>query len=241
MKERPEMIRKRAATSRGHANYGWLDTWHTFSFADYHDPAEMGWSCLRVLNDDTVAAGKGFGTHGHRDMEIVSIVLDGALEHRDSMGTGTVIRPGEVQRMSAGRGVTHSEFNPLSDQAAHFLQIWIVPAAPGGEPGYEQKNFPAEQRLGRWCLLASDDGRESSLTLRQDASIYVSRLLPGQSLSRRLGADRAAYVHLIRGALTVNGLALGTADGAKIEDEENLEFSVTEDAEWLFFDLKGNP
>jgi quercetin 2,3-dioxygenase len=231
------MIYKRPAAQRGHADYGWLDTWHSFSFADYHHPEHMGWGSLRVINDDRVAPGRGFGTHGHRDMEIISIVLDGALEHKDSMGNGTVIRPGEVQRMSAGRGVLHSEFNPLSGQPTRFLQIWILPKARGGPPSYEQKAFDPAAREGRWQLLASSDGRAGSVSVQQDAALFATRLAAGQALEAELAPGRVAYAHIIAGRVRLGDVELGPGDGAKIAAEQALHFAAVEASELLYFDL----
>jgi redox-sensitive bicupin YhaK (pirin superfamily) len=231
------MIALRKATERGHADHGWLDTWHTFSFADYHDPAQMGWSALRVINEDFVQPGQGFGTHGHRDMEIVTYLLDGALEHKDSMGNGTVIRPGEVQRMSAGKGVMHSEFNPSATEVSHLLQIWIEPNVRGVKPSYEQTFFAPEARRGRLRLVASSDGREGSVTIRQDAALYAALLVPGEAVRHALAPGRHAYLHVARGAVRLNNQSLQHGDGAKIADEENLEIAASEDAEILLFDL----
>lgn len=231
------MIEIRPGASRGHANHGWLDSWHSFSFADYFDPAQMGWGSLRVINDDTVAAGAGFPTHGHRDMEIISIVLEGALEHRDSMGNGTVIRPGEVQRMSAGTGVTHSEFNPSQTERTRFLQIWIRPRTAGGAPGYEQKNLAPESTPGRWCLVASPDGRSGSVTVNQDASLFACVLDVGESISAPPTIGRLQYMHVISGSIRANGISLAASDGAKIRDEAALDIHAKESAKFLLFDL----
>jgi redox-sensitive bicupin YhaK (pirin superfamily) len=231
------VITLRKAAERGHADHGWLATWHTFSFADYHDPAQMGWSALRVLNEDIVAPGRGFGMHGHRDMEIVTWVLDGALEHKDSLGNGAVIRPGEAQRMSAGRGVLHSEFNPAPDRPTHLLQIWIEPSVRGVKPGYEQTFFPPEARRGRLCLIASGDGREGSVTIHQDAALYAALLAPGETVRHALAPGRRAYLHVARGAAGLKSQSLRSGDGAKIADENVLEIAATEDAEILLFDL----
>jgi redox-sensitive bicupin YhaK (pirin superfamily) len=231
------MIDLRKGTDRGHANHGWLDTWHTFSFADYHDPAQMGWSALRVINEDVVAPGMGFGMHGHRDMEIVTWILDGALEHKDSMGNGAVIRPGEAQRMSAGKGVLHSEFNPSPDQATHLLQIWIEPNVRGVKPSYEQTFFPPEERRGRLRLIASSDGREGSVTIHQDAALYTALLAPGESVRHTLAPGRRAYLHVARGAVQCNSQSLRDGDGAKIAEESDLEIAASQDAEILLFDL----
>jgi redox-sensitive bicupin YhaK (pirin superfamily) len=231
------MIRIRKGSERGHADHGWLQSWHTFSFADYHDPAEMGWHGLRVINEDIVQPGKGFGMHGHRDMEIVTWILDGALEHRDSMGNGEVIRPGEAQRMSAGKGVLHSEFNPSQEKATHLLQIWIEPSVRGVKPSYEQTFFPPEERNGRLRLVASNDGREGSVTIHQEAALYAALLAPGETVRHALAPGRHAYLHVARGAVTLQSQSLRGGDGAKIADEENLEIVASEDAEILLFDL----
>ena len=231
------MIALRKSSDRGHADHGWLQSDHTFSFADYYDPQEMGWGPLRVINEDRVQPGKGFGTHGHRDMEIISYVLSGQLQHKDSMGNGTVIRPGDVQRMSAGTGVQHSEFNPSPTAPVHFLQIWIQPEMRGIAPGYEEKHFAPEDKRGRLRLVASRDGREGSVTIHQDADLFASLLSPQEQVSHRIAAGRLAYVHLVKGAVRVNGIALKTGDAAKIEAEESLEITADEDSELLLFDL----
>ena len=231
------MIQIRKGSERGHADHGWLQSWHTFSFADYHDPAEMGWHGLRVINEDIVQPGKGFGMHGHRDMEIVTWILDGALEHKDSMGNGEVIRPGEAQRMSAGKGVLHSEFNPSQEKATHLLQIWIEPNVRGVRPSYEQTFFPTEERRGKLRLVASRDGREGSVTIHQDAALYAALLAPGEAVRHALAEGRHAYLHVARGAVRLNSQSLQDGDGAKIADEENLEIVASEDAEILLFDL----
>ncbi|MBL8502910.1 MAG: pirin family protein [Rhodocyclaceae bacterium] len=231
------MILLRQSAERGHANHGWLDTWHSFSFADYHDPAQMGWSALRVINEDVVAPGMGFGTHGHRDMEIVTWILDGALEHKDSMGNGATIRPGEAQRMSAGKGVLHSEFNPSQEASTHLLQIWIEPNVRGVKPSYEQTFFPPEERRGRLRLIASSDGREGSVTIHQDAALYAALLAPGEAVRHALAPGRRAYLHVARGAVQLESQSLRDGDGAKIADEDVLEIAATEDAEILLFDL----
>ena len=231
------MITLRKSSNRGHADHGWLQSWHTFSFADYHDPAEMGWHGLRVINEDIVQPGKGFGMHGHRDMEIVTWILDGALEHKDSMGNGEVIRPGEAQRMSAGKGVLHSEFNPSQEQATHLLQIWIEPNVRGVRPSYEQTFFPSEERRGRLRLVASHDGREGSVTIHQDAALYAALLAPGETVRHALAAGRHAYLHVARGAVRLNSQSLRDGDGAKIADEAELDIAATSDAEILLFDL----
>jgi redox-sensitive bicupin YhaK (pirin superfamily) len=231
------MIALRKSQDRGHANHGWLDSYHTFSFADYYDPREMGWGALRVINEDRVAPGKGFGTHPHRDMEIISYVLEGALAHKDSMGTGSVIRPGDVQRMSAGTGVFHSEFNPSPTDPVHFLQIWIEPSVRGIAPSYEQKNFPREQKKGRLRLIASPDGAEGSVKIHQDARVHAVVLDDGETVTYALPQDRKAYVHVASGAVQLNGTALTAGDGAKISGEKELRLSGGEGAEVLLFDL----
>lgn len=229
------MISIRSAATRGHADYGWLQTWHSFSFADYHDPAEMGWGALRVINEDIVAPGQGFPMHGHRDMEIVTVILSGALEHRDSMGNGEVIRPGEIQRMSAGTGVRHSEFNPSPGEPAHLLQIWLQPAATGRAPGYEQRTV--DPRAG-FVWLASPEGREGSVTIGQDATLQRGHLSAGERVAVDVLPQRHGYVHVIDGTLSVNGVALGRGDGAKLRDEARLEFIAGSDSgsDFLLFD-----
>ena len=227
----------RKASDRGYANYGWLISHHTFSFANYYDPQHMGISNLRVINDDTVLAGAGFGTHGHRDMEIVSYVLDGALEHQDSMGNGSVIRPGDVQRMSAGTGVTHSEFNHSNDEPVHFLQIWLQPNTLGVEPGYEQKHFPLEQRRCGWVLLVSPDGRDGSIASHQDALLLSTILEPEQTQAVNPGSGRTGYMHLAKGQLEVGGLVMKAGDGLQIPKNSSLELNGIEKSEILLFDL----
>ena len=231
------MIIIRKAHERGHADHGWLDTWHTFSFADYHDPAQMGYSSLRVINDDRVAAGAGFPTHPHRDMEIVTYVLAGALEHQDSMGNGTVIRPGEVQRMSAGTGIRHSEFNASPSEDVHLLQIWIMPEKSGIAPSYEQKFFAAAEKLGKLRLVASPDGSEGSVTIHQDARLYAGLIDPEHPAEQALPPGRRAYLHVARGAASLNGLEVATGDGARIEGETELNLKSDTSAEILLFDL----
>jgi redox-sensitive bicupin YhaK (pirin superfamily) len=231
------MITLRRSHERGHADHGWLKSMHSFSFADYHDPAHMGFGPLRVINEDRVAPGSGFGTHGHRDMEIISYVLDGELAHRDSMGNGSVIRPGDVQRMSAGTGVRHSEYNHAKDRTTHFLQIWIEPNVTGIAPSYEEKRFAEADKLGRLVMIASPDGASGSVSIHQDARLYASRLAPGQALDAELAAGRLGYLHLVRGAVTVNGERLVGGDAAKIRDELRLAIRADADSELLFFDL----
>lgn len=231
------MITVRKSLDRGHADHGWLRSYHTFSFGDYYDPKEMGWGPLRVINEDRVLPSKGFGTHGHRDMEIISYVLAGQLRHKDSMGNGTIIRPGDVQRMSAGTGVQHSEFNPSSSAPVHFLQIWIEPERTGLEPSYEQKFFAPEDKQGRLRLVASREGREGSVQVHQDADLYASLLSPNEQVSHRLAAGRLAYLHLVKGAISVNGVQLKTGDAVKIESEHELVIAADGDSELLLFDV----
>jgi redox-sensitive bicupin YhaK (pirin superfamily) len=230
------MITIRPKEQRGHFDHGWLDTWHTFSFADYHDPEHMGFRTLRVINDDRVAPGTGFGAHSHRDMEIVTYVLEGALEHRDSMGNGSIIRPGEVQRMSAGTGVTHSERNPSPDQAVHLLQIWILPERRGLEPGYEQKQFSAAERTGTLRLVASPDGRGGSVTIHQDARLYAALLEDGQSVTHTFAPNRYGWLHVARGEAEVNGQKVSAGDGVAISQEKSVTIAG-QGAEVLLFDL----
>jgi redox-sensitive bicupin YhaK (pirin superfamily) len=231
------VIALRKAGERGLGGHGWLDSWHSFSFADYHDPKHMGFGPLRVLNDDTVAPGKGFGMHGHRDMEIVTYVLSGALEHQDTLGTGAVIRPGDVQRMSAGTGVHHSEFNHSSTEPVHFLQIWIIPAKNGAPPGYEQKHFPVAERQGRLRLVASPDGEAGSVRLLESARIYASVLGEGERVVHPLAEGRLCYVHVATGNATVRGQALAAGD-ALMQWQEPGEVDVSGGpCEVLLFDL----
>ena len=231
------MLTVRKAEERGHANHGWLDSYHSFSFADYYDPEHMGYGPLRVINEDRVQAGTGFGTHGHRDMEIISYVLEGALGHQDSMGNGSSIVPGDVQRMSAGTGVRHSEYNHSKTGLTHFLQIWIEPKFTGIPPSYEQKHFPAAEKRGRLRLIASPDGREGSVTIHQDALVYSALLDGKDAVAFPLEPARRAYVHVARGSVKVNGVELKTGDGARIAGESKLEFSGAKQAELLLFDL----
>ena len=238
------MITLRKSAERGYADHGWLKSFHSFSFADYYDPAHMGVGNLRVINEDRIAPGTGFGTHGHRDMEIVSYVLEGALAHKDSMGNGTegganagVILPGDVQRMSAGTGVRHSEFNHSTDQSTHFLQIWILPRQAGMAPGYEQKHFDAPAKRGRLTLVASPDGREGSVTVHADASIRAGLFDGAERLEQAIDPARITYVHVVRGALRVNDHALRSGDAARIEGEPTLVLEGGQDAEVLVFDL----
>lgn len=232
------MISVRRSQERGHFDHGWLDTRHTFSFAEYHDPRFMGFRDLRVINEDRVQPGEGFGTHGHRDMEILSYVLEGELAHRDSLGHGETLRPGEVQRMSAGSGIRHSEFNASPTSLLHFLQIWILPARTGIEPGYEQKPFPVEERSGRLRLVASPDGADGSLTIHQDVRVYSGFFASGERDRLELAAGRGAWVQVARGAVRVNGVELSAGDGAAVEGESAVEVEGVEGAEVLAFDLR---
>ena len=231
------MITVRRSEERGHAKHGWLESRHTFSFADYHDPEYMGFRRLRVINEDKVAPAKGFASHSHRDMEIVSYVIDGALEHRDSMGNGSVIRPGDVQTMRAGTGVTHSEFNSSPDEPVHFLQIWILPDRAGLPPAYGQTHFPVEERRGRLKLVVSSDGREGSLEVRQDASIYACLLATGETVTHTLAEGRAMWLQLVRGSVNLNDVALAHGDGAAVSGEAACRIWATGAAEFLLFDL----
>jgi redox-sensitive bicupin YhaK (pirin superfamily) len=230
------MISIRRAAERGHFDHGWLNTYHTFSFAAYHDPAHMGFRTLRVINEDRVAPGQGFGAHRHRDMEIVSYVLEGALAHQDSMGNSGVIRPGDVQRMSAGTGVQHSEFNASKTEPVHFLQIWILPERRGIPPSYEQKSFPSEAKRGRLRLIGSHDGRDGSVTIRQDVDLYASVLEDGEGVRHRLAPGRQAWIQVARGGVELNGIELGAGDGAAITVESELDVTGRE-SELLLFDL----
>jgi quercetin 2,3-dioxygenase len=231
------MITVRHAEERGRSQTEWLDSRHTFSFADYDDPQHRGFRALRVINDDRVRASSGFGTHPHRDMEIVSYVLSGALGHKDSMGNGSTIRPGEVQRMSAGTGVLHSEWNQSQDEPVHFLQIWILPERRGIAPGYEQRSFAGDELHDRLRLVASRDGRDGSLTLHQDVSLYAAKLSRDKSVAYESVPGRHAWVQVASGRVALNGMKLGPGDGAAISDEPRLALRATEDAEVLVFDL----
>lgn len=232
------MIEPRKAADRGRANFGWLDSHHTFSFGHYHDPAQEGFSDLRVINDDRVRAQQGFGTHPHRDMEIISYVLEGALQHKDSMGTGSIIRPGDVQMMSAGTGVLHSEFNPSASQGVHFLQIWIVPRVQGARPRYQQQHFAPQDKRGRLRLIVSPDGADGSLQILQDARLYAGLFDGAESATLELEAPRHAYVHVARGSIQVNGTRLQEGDGARLRDERRIVLDGGRDAEVLVFDLR---
>jgi quercetin 2,3-dioxygenase len=231
------MIQLRRSSERGHAQHGWLDSRHTFSFADYHDPKHMGFRALRVINEDRVQGGQGFPPHSHRDMEILTCVLDGALEHKDSLGTTSTIRPGELQRMTAGTGVTHSEFNASRDQPVHFLQIWIIPAQQNLRPGYEQRDFGSGDMRDRLRLVASPDGREGSLTVHQDASLYLGRLARDTKLDHALADGRFGWVQVARGHLRLNGQTLRSGDGAALSGERALSFEAVESSQVLLFDL----
>jgi redox-sensitive bicupin YhaK (pirin superfamily) len=231
------MIQVRPATDRGRTDWGWLDSRHTFSFGEYHDEAHMGFRSLRVINDDRVRGGAGFGTHGHRDMEILSYVLDGALAHKDSSGGGGVIRPGEIQFMRAGTGVTHSEYNHSPAEPVHFLQIWIMPDRAGLKPTYGQRAFDQETAARQFVLLASRDGREETIQVQQDVDLWVTLLDAGERRAFALRPGRHAWVHVARGAVTLNGTPLGEGDGAAVSAEAGLEFAGTEAAEVLLFDL----
>ena len=231
------MVEIRRSGERGHADHGWLDSHHSFSFADYHDPAHMGFGSLRVINEDRVQPGKGFGTHGHRDMEIISYVLEGGLAHKDSMGNGSVIRPGDVQRMSAGTGVHHSEFNASDREPVHFLQIWIEPGVRGVRPSYEEKRFDADSKRGRLRLIASADGREGSVTIHQDASLYAAVLDGDAPLEFTQKPERRTYVHVVRGDVVVNGQPLAAGDAIKLAGEPRVRIENGRTAEVLLFDL----
>ena len=231
------MIRIRPNQDRGHFNHGWLDTYHTFSFGDYYDPEQMGFRSLRVINEDRVQPGQGFGMHGHRDMEIVTYVLSGALEHRDSLGNGSVLRPGELQRMTAGTGIRHSEFNPSASEPVHLYQIWLLPERKGLEPSYEQRPFAAAGRRGQWQLTASPDGRDGSLAIRQDAAIYLAELADGEALEFALGAGRHAWLQTLRGKVRFNDRSLAAGDGAAISEENALSLRADGGAEVMLFDL----
>ncbi|HEV3415211.1 MAG TPA: pirin family protein [Pirellulales bacterium] len=231
------MIRIRKSLDRGHADHGWLNTYHTFSFADYHDPAQMGFRSLRVINEDRVQPGMGFGAHGHRDMEIVTYVLEGALEHKDSLGNGSVLRPGEFQRISAGTGVQHSEFNPSASEPVHFYQIWLLPKTKGIEPSYEQKMFPEAEKRGKLRLVASPEGSDGSLAIHQDARVYLSTLVPGESVAHAIAPGRHAWLQILRGSVSVNGTSLETSDGLAASDEPSLTIVANQPAEIMLFDL----
>ena len=231
------MIQIRKATDRGHADHGWLDTFHTFSFAGYQDPKQMGFRALRVMNEDRVQPGQGFGTHPHRDMEIVTYVLEGALEHKDSMGHGAVLTPGEFQRITAGTGITHSEFNPSNSEAVHLYQIWLLPDRKGIEPSYEQRRFTDDEVTNRLRVVASPDGSDDSLVIHQDARIYLGRLERGRKVEHELAAGRHAWLQVLRGSATLNGKELNASDGVAVSEETQLNVSAPTDAEVMLFDL----
>jgi redox-sensitive bicupin YhaK (pirin superfamily) len=231
------MIRVRKAAERGHFDHGWLDTHHTFSFGDYYDPAHMGFRSLRVINDDRVQPGQGFGMHGHRDMEIVTYVLDGALEHKDSMGNGSIIRAGELQRMTAGTGVRHSEFNPSDTEWVHLYQIWLLPLKKGLKPGYEELALGEEDKRGRFRLVASPDGAAGSLTIHQDARLYLTSLLPGEVVSHEIEHGRSAWLQVLRGNVSLQGNNLSAGDGVAVTDENAISVQATAPSEVLVFDL----
>jgi len=231
------MIKVRKANDRGHFDFGWLNTYHTFSFGDYYDPSHMGFRSLRVINEDTVAAGRGFPRHGHRDMEIFTYILKGALQHRDSMGNGSIIRPGDVQRMSAGTGVTHSESNPSSDELVHLLQIWILPANEGIEPDYEEKKFPDDEKLNKLRLIISPDGGDGAVKINQDARVYASVLEEGHELTHQLESGRHGWLQVAAGSIRVNDVELKQGDGAAISEETSLKLTSGDQSEILLFDL----
>ncbi len=231
------MIQIQKAEARGHFNHGWLDAYHTFSFGDFYDPEHTHFRALRVMNEDRIEPGRGFGTHPHQDMEIVTYVLSGALEHRDSMGNGEVLRPGEFQRMSAGTGITHSEFNPSEVEPVHLYQIWLFPERKGIEPSYEQKQFPDEQRHNQLRLVASRDAAEGSLMIHQNARIFLSKIDDGEQVSHRLAEGRHAWLQVLRGSVLLNGDDLQTSDGAAVSEESSLAIQATSDAEIMLFDL----
>ena len=231
------MLVHRPAAARGHANHGWLDSWHTFSFADYYDPQHMGFRALRVINEDFVNPGRGFGTHHHEDMEIITYVLEGELAHKDSLGNGAAIRPGEVQRMSAGTGIDHSEFNHSKDALVHLLQIWILPERRGLTPSYEQKVFPIEQTKDGLLLVAARDGRNGAVTVHQDVALYAGKLAAGARIEHALAPGRHAWLQVARGNVEANGQKLRAGDGLAASDEAKLAISASDDAEVLLFDL----
>jgi redox-sensitive bicupin YhaK (pirin superfamily) len=231
------MIRVRTSSERGHFDHGWLDTYHTFSFARYYDPRHMGFRALRVINEDRVAPGRGFGMHPHEDMEIVTLVLSGALAHQDTLGTGSTIRPGELQRMTAGTGIAHSEFNPSESEPVHLYQIWLLPEREGLEPSYEQRAFPEADRRDRLRLVASPDGRDGSLTIRQDARLYLATLGDGREVAHDVAPGRHAWLQVLRGDVSLNDVRLAAGDGAAASDETALAIRAEGPAEVLLFDL----
>jgi redox-sensitive bicupin YhaK (pirin superfamily) len=232
------MITTRLAEQRGTANFGWLDSRHSFSFGDYYDPRHMGFGSLRVINEDRVQPGAGFPTHGHNDMEIISYVVDGGLAHKDSTGTGSVIRPGDVQRMSAGTGIRHSEYNASATEPVHFLQIWILPARKGRAPSYEEKRFSAEEKRGRLRLIGSRDGRDGSITIDQDVDLYASLLDEGETVVHATGPKRKIWLQVVRGTLEVNGTQTYPGDGIALEGEMEIRIRATSEAEFLLFDME---
>jgi redox-sensitive bicupin YhaK (pirin superfamily) len=231
------MIHTRKAAERGHFNHGWLDTYHTFSFGDYYDPAHMGFRSLRVINDDRVEPDQGFGMHGHRDMEIVTYVLEGSLQHKDSMGNGSIIKAGELQRMTAGTGVSHSEFNPSNEAWVHLYQIWLLPEKKGLQPSYEELALTNEEMLGRFRLVASPDGAAGSMTIHQDARLFLASLLPGKSVAQAIEPGRAAWLQVLRGNVNVLGNSLSAGDGAAVTDENAVTVQAAVPSEVLLFDL----
>lgn len=231
------MFKIRRAEERGHADHGWLNSYHTFSFASYRDPNHMGFRSLRVMNEDRVAAGQGFGTHAHNDMEIVSYVLEGELEHKDSMGNGEVLRPGEFQRITAGTGITHSEFNPSANQATHFYQIWLIPERRGLQPSYEQKGFDPQGRKNRWQLVASRNAKDDSLLIHQDANVYLADLDNGREMTFAIPNGRHVWLQVLRGSVEFNASRLSTGDAVAVSDEASLTVKATTDVELMLFDL----
>jgi redox-sensitive bicupin YhaK (pirin superfamily) len=231
------MIRVRKASERGHFDHGWLDTYHTFSFGDYYDPAHLGFRSLRVINDDRVQPGQGFGMHGHRDMEIVTYVLDGALQHKDSLGNGSIIRAGELQRMTAGTGVRHSEFNPSDKEAVHLYQIWLLPERKGLKPSFEELALGEDQKRGQFRLVASPDGADGSMTIHQDARLYLASLLPGEGIAHEIVRGRAAWLQVLRGSVNVLGNDLAAGDGVAVTDESAISVQAAVPSEVLLFDL----
>ncbi len=231
------MIRVRKAAERGHFDHGWLDTHHTFSFGDYYDPDYMGFRSLRVINDDRVQSGQGFGMHGHKDMEIVTYVLEGALEHKDSMGNGSILRAGELQRMTAGTGVRHSEFNPSEEAAVHLYQIWLLPERKGLKPSYQELALGEEEKRGRFRLVASPDGAEGGLTIHQDARLYLASLLPGEEIGHEIELGRAVWLQVLRGGVNLVGKDLAAGDGVAVTDEDAISVRAAVPSELLLFDL----
>jgi hypothetical protein len=231
------MITLRPSNERGHANHGWLDSYHTFSFSNYYDPNHMGFRALRVINEDRVQPGRGFGTHGHRDMEIITYVLEGAVEHKDSLGNGAIVTPGEVQRMSAGTGIMHSEFNPSQTEPVHFLQIWILPDQQGLQPSYEQRAFELKERQGKLRLIAAKDGRDGAVTIHQDMDLYSAVLQPGDRVSHQLQPNRYGWLQVAQGGASLNGYALKAGDGVAVSQAESLNINTDSGAEILLFDL----